>query len=406
MTIWLLTILLLAALAAVGYQQGGIRTGISFFGILLAFLLAALAGKIFVPLLGLLGVKNPIYVWALPPFFGFILVSALVKVGAFFVHQKVDVYYKYKAGDLRLALWERINRRLGACVGLLNGVAYLVLIAFVIHAFSYWTVQLASADTNPKTIRLLNALGRDLQSTGMNRVGKSVDPLKKSFYDTADLAGLLYQNSLLEARLLRYPGFLTLGEKPEFQALGQDSAFAEMRLKATPLNEVLDHSSAKAIFANPDLLKQVWNTVQPDLSDLQAFLETGKSAKYDGEKILGRWRFDANSSMLAYRRTKPNAAGAEVTRMRGWLRERYDKSSIVAAPDKMVALKNFPDNTPVPAGQAPSTQVKNLSGNWQADGLDYAFNLEGGTDKRVAKFEGVHLILSGEPLPVAFRKED
>src|SRR6478609_2420321 len=178
MTIWLLAIIILAAVAGVGYNQGAIRTSISFFGIILAFLLAPLAGKIFVPIMGLVGVKSPLWLWALPPLFGFILISALVKTGGFFVHQKVDVYYKYKAGDLRLALWERINARLGACVGLLNGVAYLVLIAFVIYIFSYWTVQLAATDTNPKTISLLNVLGRDLKSTGLDRVAKAIDPLK------------------------------------------------------------------------------------------------------------------------------------------------------------------------------------------------------------------------------------
>ena len=402
MTIWLLALIILASVAAVGYNQGAIRAGISFFGIILAFLLAPLAGKIFAPLMGLVGVKSPIWLWALPPLFGFILISALVKAGAFFVHQKVDVYYKYKTGDLRLALWERINARLGLCVGLLNGVAYLVLIAFVIYIFSYWTVQLAAADSNPKTVGLLNVLGRDLQRTGMDRVGKAIDPLKKSYYDTADLAGLMFQNPLLEARFLRYPGFLTLGERQEFQALGQDTGFADMRLKATPVNEVLEQSSAQAIFANPDLLRQIWDTVQPDLGDLQTYLETGKSAKYDGEKILGRWRFDTSGTMLAYRRAKPNTVGAEANRMRAFLRERFEKCSVVAAPDKMVVLKGYPTGAAQP-GQP--TQTKELKGTWQADGVDYEFNLEGGTDKRTAKFEGNHLIITGE-VPLAFRKED
>ena len=43
MTIWLLAILLLVCLAAVGYQQGAIRAGISFFGILLAALFFVIA---------------------------------------------------------------------------------------------------------------------------------------------------------------------------------------------------------------------------------------------------------------------------------------------------------------------------------------------------------------------------
>lgn len=405
MTIWLLTILLLTCVAALGYQQGAIRASITFFGIILAAMLAPLAGKIFKPLLGLFGVTNPVWLWVLPPLFGFILVLALVKVVAFFVHQKVDVYYKYKAGDLRLALFERLNDRLGACVGVLNGVAYLVLIAFVIHAFSYWTVQMASSDSDPKTVRLLNTLGRDLESTGMARVAKAIDPMTDAFYETADLTGLLYQNSLLEARLLRYPGLLTLGEKPEFQTLGQDAAFAEMRLKGASINEVLEQPSAKAVFANPELLKEIWATIQPDLKDLRAFLETGKSAKYDGEKLLGRWRFDSSGSMLAYRRLKPGIMGTEANRIRVWLHERFGKAVIVAAPDKMVALKDVSELKLQP-GQATPPNPRTLKGTWKADGLDYEFDLEGGTEKRTAKFEGRFLILAGDGISIAFAKED
>ncbi len=404
MTIWLLAVVLLACLAAAGYRQGAIRAGISFFGILLAALLAGLLGKLVLPLLKILGVSNPILLWALPPFVAFVIVLALIKIGAQLVHQKADVYYKYKAGELRLKLWERLNARLGVCIGLLNGLVYLVLIAMVIHAFSYWTVQMAAGDTDPKGMRLLNQLGRDLQSTGMARVAKAVDPMSDTFYDTADLAGLLYQNSLLEARLLRYPGFLSLGERPEFQTLGQDTAFAEMRLKQTPVREVLQHPTARAVFDNPELLRLVWVTVQPDLKDLGNFLETGKSAKYDGEPILGRWSFDANASVLAYRRTRPNATGNEAAKLRSWMHEKFPKSSIVAAPDHMLVMKAFPVIKLQP-GQPYSGEARNLKGEWKVSG-DYELTLEGGTDKRTARMDGSRLIISGDGAQIAFVKED
>jgi len=404
MTIWILTILLLAALGAAGYQQGAIRGVITFFGIILAAMLATLAGKIFNPLMGLFGVKNPIWLWILPPFLGFLLLMALIKTAAFFVHRKVDVYYKYKAGDLRLALWERLNSRLGISLGLLNAVAYLVLIAFVINTFAYWTVQLSSQGQDSKTLKVLNALGKDLQATGMNRVARAIDPLKPPFYATADLAGLLYQNPLLEARFLRYPGFLALGERQEFQSLGQDQAFAEMRLRSAPLREVLQQTSAKAVFANPELLKEIWNTLQPDLADLRTYLETGKSAKYDSEKILGRWRYDARGSLLAYRRVR-NVAAAEANKVKAWLEERYAKASIVAAPDNSVVVKNLADIKFV-AGDTSTPNPRTLTGKWKADGLDYEFDLEGGTVHYPAKFEGRHLILTGDGLAIAFVKEE
>src|SRR6185436_17544668 len=156
MTIWLLALLLMGCLAGVGYQQGAIRVAISFVAIVVAALLAGPLAKLVRPVLAAVGVANPVLLWSLAPFIGFVLVLTAFKIGALAAHMKVDVYYKYNAGDLRLALFNRLNARLGLCLGLLNAVAYLVLISFVIHTFSYWTVQMASSDDDPRRLRILN----------------------------------------------------------------------------------------------------------------------------------------------------------------------------------------------------------------------------------------------------------
>ena len=140
MTIWLLAVILLASLAALGYRQGAVRVGFSFFGILIGAVLAVPLGRLLGKLLGPLGIKDPIVVWAISPLIVFVLFSIIFKVAAAAAHHKVEVHYKYHAGDLRLALWERLNHRLGLCLGLLNGTAYLILIAFLIYVPSYLTV--------------------------------------------------------------------------------------------------------------------------------------------------------------------------------------------------------------------------------------------------------------------------
>src|SRR4051812_37193114 len=137
MTIWLLALVLLASVAAMGFRQGAIRAGFSFFGILLGALLAIPLGRLLKPVLMAVGLKNPTLVWMLAPMIVFVVISIIFKVAALTVHQKVDVHYKYRAGDLKLTLWERLNHRLGLCLGLLNGVVYLILISWIIYAFSY-----------------------------------------------------------------------------------------------------------------------------------------------------------------------------------------------------------------------------------------------------------------------------
>src|SRR5579859_3331678 len=225
MTIWALAVVLLASVAALGYRQGGIRVAFSFFGILVGVALAVPLGHPFGRLLGVVGIKDPLLVWALGPVLVFIIISIIFKVAAAQVHQKVDVHYKYKAGDLRLALWERLNHRLGLCMGILNGAAYLVLLCFLIYVPSYMTYQVASSDKDPSWMRLLNRMGMDLQTTGMSKVARALDSIPRENYDMEDLLGTLYHNPLAEARVSSYPAFLGLSELPELQNLGNDTAF-------------------------------------------------------------------------------------------------------------------------------------------------------------------------------------
>ena len=118
MTIWILALVLLAAGAGLGFRQGAIRTAISFVGIVSAVLFAGILGNLLKPLLPHVGIQNPTLIWALAPLVAFIIVLILFKVAGFFVHRKVYLFYKYKAGDLRMALWERLNSRLRPVPGL------------------------------------------------------------------------------------------------------------------------------------------------------------------------------------------------------------------------------------------------------------------------------------------------
>src|SRR5215204_20510 len=100
MTIWLLALVLLASLAGLGFRQGAIRVAFSLLGILLGIALAGPLGKLLKPALVAVGIKNPTLVWLLGPFIVFLLVSIVFKIGAMTAHHKVDVFYKYRAGDL------------------------------------------------------------------------------------------------------------------------------------------------------------------------------------------------------------------------------------------------------------------------------------------------------------------
>jgi len=301
-----------------------------------------------------------------------------------------------------------LSRRVGLCLGLLNGALYIILISFVIYTFSYWTVQMASDDKDPRTMRILNRLGQDLQSTGFAKVARAIDPMPTVWYDSADLAGLIYNNPLSGARLARYPAFLGLAERPEFQDMANDPQFTELLLRREPIVSVLDNPKAQAIILNPELVKVIWATVVPDLKDLPTYLQTGKSPKYDPEKILGRWNFNVNVAMSLFRRAKPNISSTDMLKWKRWMVSAFAKTSFVAMTDHQAILKNAPQLRLPPAGSAPSGGPQNLKGQWkEADGK-YQLALSGGSRDELlsAKIEGDRLTIGAEGMDLVFDRED
>jgi hypothetical protein len=401
MMIWILAVLLLASLAGLGYRQGAIRVACSFLGILIGALLAVPLGGLAGRLLGVFGLKDPLLRWLIGPAIVFIIISVIVKSLALMLHQKVDVYYKYKAGDLRLALWERLNRRLGLAVGLLNGAAYLALISFVIYLGSYATFQVASSDQDPWWMRYLNRMGQDLHNSGFVKVPRALDSVPQMNYQMADFGALLYRNPLAEARLNSYPGFLSLAETQEFQTLGGDRSFTDAWQKREPIMNLMATPSLQAIRNNPELLKTIWDTVEPDLKDVETYLATGHSAKYDPIKILGRWKFDVNGVVRARRRAKPNMTSKEAQAERAFIGATFGKAMLVAMPNNQVVIKNVP-GLKLPANAAPNLQT--LQGQWKDAGNGYQISVSG--QDVPATVEGDRLTIKGDGMDLVFNPAD
>jgi hypothetical protein len=386
MTIWILALVLLAPAILLGHRQGAIRAAFSFAGIVFASLLAVLIGKLLKPLLPHVGIHNPTLVWMIAPIEAFVLVLVLFKVAGFFVHRKVNVYYKYKAGDLRLALWERLNTRLGACVGALNGAAYLVLACFVIFNFSYWTAQAASSDDETRTAKFINRMGHDLEDTGMAKVGHAAAPLPENFYKMADLAGLILQNPQLSDRLGHYPAFLSLRERDDLQQLTQNNDFAGAWNQHAPMGQLLNEPAVKNILQDKDLINTVWGLLQTNMDDLTVYLKTGKSPKYDSEKILGRWDFNVSVTVAMVRQARPNIPASEMRTIRATWTQAFADTIFVAGGDGQAFLKSLPDFK----NQPPTPET--WTGSWTASD-------ETATNGNVALSE------SGENKPMTFQTD-
>jgi len=378
MTIWILALVLWLFCALLGHKQGAIRASISFIGIIISGLLAWPLSGLVARVLRLV-VHHPIAVWTLSPIIAFVALLIVFKWVGFSVHRKVRVYYQYARDEIRMIMWQRVNKRVGLGVGFLNAFVYLVLISVPIYNLSYWTVQIAPSDQETFEFKLLDRMGQDLQSTGMAKVACAIDPLPKFYFKSADLAGLVRQNPQLADRLGAYPPFLSLGERSDFQALAQDSNLINAWQTHASFAQLWDDSQIQYLRQNPATVDLVWKLVEDNLDDLTGYLNTGQSAKYDSEPILGRWDVDTTKSLQLMLRTRANVSSTEMAAMRSIWDNAYSNAVFVAGSDNQAFFENYPQFTTPVAGQKnqgpPFTPVT-LQGTWQS-GDNYEITLAG-----------------------------
>lgn len=380
MSIWILAILVIVAGALAGWRQGAIRAGIIFVGIFIAALLAVPLGRLFHPILPHLGASSPIAVWALCPVCGFILATIPFAVVGQMLHHRVEHFQKYHAGDLRLALWTRLNTRLGICIGVMNGAAYFVLLSFFIFNMAFWTAQATKDPTDrsdePVISRLVSNLGEGLQSSGFSQTACGVGTLSPMFYKLADFLGLLMQNPQLAPRLAEYPGLISLWHRDDMQSLVTDPNVTNALASGTSLGEILNVPSVKSFIANKDLTKVVLGYVTNNLEDITRYLNTGQSARYGNEPILGNWAFNPSVTIAWLRQEDPKMPPNEMAAVRALWTQAYGPMTLLMTGDNQVYIKNFPKfekqaNQP----NQPPFEPQDWQGDWSRDGTNYTLHV-------------------------------
>jgi hypothetical protein len=163
----------------------------------------------------------------------------------------------------------------------------------------------------------------------------------------------------------------------------------------------------QSILQNTDLLNTVWEIVQNNLDDLTGYLKTGKSAKYDSEKILGHWDFDVGVTIAMLRQAQPKITSPEMRSIRALWTQAYAQTVFIAGADNQAFLKNLPNFKPQPAGQPPSTD--NWKGQWSNDGTNYSLTLAGGSGNKslsATTTDGLRLTFKDEKNILVFDRAD
>ena len=141
------------------------------------------------------------------------------------------------------------------------------------------------------------------------------------------------------------------------------------------------------------------------MDDLTVYLKTGKSPKYDSEKILGRWDFNVGVAVAMLSQTRPNIPASEMRTIRAMWTQNFADTIFVAGGDGQAFLKNLPDFKNKP----PTHET--WTGSWTA-GDEAATNgsvalSENGENKPMTfQTDGARLTLKDAKSTLIFDRED
>ena len=132
-------------------------------------------------------------------------------------------------------------------------------------------------------------------------------------------------------------------------------------------------------------------SIRANLDDLQSYLQTGQSAKFGSEKILGRWDFNVMSLLTALIQARTNFSSTDMQSMRALWSNAYAKTMLVVGADNQVFLKNLPHFKIQPTQTTFDTAT--AQGQWKSDGSNYDLSLtdNGANKSAVATVDGSHL---------------
>lgn len=138
---WILASSFVVCSGIVGFYVGALRVAISTVALLITLFLLGPLGGLFAKLLPMVGVSHPAYTGVLGPVLLFVVLLVIAKVSGRALHKLADNYYKYQATDTQRLLFDRLNQRVGPCLGVVNGTLYVLLISILATGVGYATVQ-------------------------------------------------------------------------------------------------------------------------------------------------------------------------------------------------------------------------------------------------------------------------
>ncbi len=391
MTIWIVALAVIGLTAVTGWNRGAVRASISLAGLLVAAMLAMPIGNLIKPVLGFIGFKHPFSQVFAGPILAFIVVLVAFKIGAHQVFTKIDYWLKYRATELQRAMFERMNSRVGLCVGVVNGLIYFIVLMVPFYVASYATLQMPLGDSTPFVFKTANTLGSQLRAVKMGNVVAGFDPAPAAYYEAADIFGLIANNTIIfNNRLRRYPKLLEFFDRDEFRQIDSDLDVQRMLVESAPLSQILQNEKVAVVVTNRQIALDL-QTALPleDLKDLKKYLQTGISEKYSDERILGLWVVSVQASAAEHKKKNPQITSRDLQTYKNWVAATFPYGQMVITTDNKAVLK-LGD----PSGTPPIIPQPSLRGEWSKGDSGYLLKMTSGGPEWKAIVIGEELFVS------------
>jgi hypothetical protein len=345
--VWIIALLCMGLTGLAGYGRGPIRGAFMLLGLWAGILLARPLSPLSSHLLPVLGLHHPLWRLFMPGVIAFLGVLIIFKIAGYALHQKMEQHYKSQEDEVLFVHWERLYNRLGLCVGALNGAVYFFLLMMPVYAGGYFTAEAGEADA-AAVPRLLTRLRAGLHESRLDRVVAAYDPVPPEIYQAADILDLVRHNPPLFDRLAHYPPVLALSQQPEILDIAADAALRQMIRSQATVGDILGQPKIQALMTNGAFIEQIRAQLGGNLADLQEFLNTGKSPKFDDEKILGVWKIDVYATLIGERKKHPEMTRSQIVGLNANWVPVITGFSLMATPDNRIILTKVNPNSAVP----------------------------------------------------------
>jgi hypothetical protein len=203
-------------------------------------------------------------------------------------------------------------------------------------------------------------------------------------------------------RLGEYPAFISFCERPEIQSLAQDGGLLQTWNSDAPISQIFGDDQMQSILKNTNIIATVRSIVQTNMDDITNYLISGKSPKFDSEKIIGHWQFDVVPALGDLLEAQPKIRPNDLKAIRALWTTAFAQTRFVAGSDGQAFLKNVPDLKTTPP------VIDTWTGQWSQDGANYDLTLTSNNRTKVAtaQTDGLRLTIKMGDNTFVFQRAD